>query len=321
MVQPASRAESAPPPPPAARRLVDVPAGRNVSSEAPFKMSNSLVGHPLFQPARLERLLATLPRDAVEIRGVKTSDDGSYMRGPLLADADPVDTFTRLHERTAWMLLHHTWRHDPEYGAFVREYARDVAQTFAGAGPDLSDLGCWIFLSSGRCVVHFHADPDQSVLNQIQGSKTVYVYPSSCLPERTVENLLHSGDQGAVVYDKAYEPAMFPPTRLGPGESVFLPFTAPHRVINDDGVSISVNVGFQTRQSRRRREVHLVNFELRHLGLQPGPFGQRPLMDELKARLHLAVRVRNRFFPGLRPSMTIGQTPPAPDRSGLDHRR
>ena len=287
-------------------RLVDIPLGRNVSSEAPFKVRNALVGHPLFQPARLERLLRTLPREAVEIRAVKTVDDGSYVRGPLLGEADPVETFALLHERPAWMLLHHTWRHDGDYGRLLREYVRDLSQTFAGVGSDVSDLGCWIFLSSGRCVVHFHADPDQSLLNQIQGSKTVYVYPGRALPETAVENLLYTGDQGTIVYDRAYERAVFPPTSLGAGESVFLPFVAPHRVVNDDGVSISFNIGFHTRQSRRRRDVHLVNLELRRLGLPPAPFGQRPWMDALKARASLAFKAKNRLFRSLRPSVDVG---------------
>jgi hypothetical protein len=311
LTQPLARTEvpSSPPVPLAPGRLIDVPAGASASSEAPFKMSNNLVGHPLFQAERLRRLLRALPREDVEIRAVKTTDDGSYLRGPLLGDADPVETFDRLSERPAWMLLHHSWQHDRDCAALLHEYGRDLAETLSGAGPDLTDLGCWIFLSSGRCVVHFHADPDQSVLNQIQGSKTVYVYPCRCLPEPTVETLLYTGDQGAVVYDKIYEPAMFAPTRLVPGESVFLPFAAPHRVINDDGVSVSINIGFQTRGSRRRRDVQLVNLELRRLGLRPRPFGEAVWKDELKARLYLAVRVRDRFFPSLRPPGPVDEGP------------
>jgi hypothetical protein len=32
-----------------------------------------------------------------------------------LKGADPVDTFERLAEKPAWMLLHESWIHDPEY--------------------------------------------------------------------------------------------------------------------------------------------------------------------------------------------------------------
>jgi len=54
---------------------------------------------------------------------------------------------------------------------------------------------------------------------------------------------------------------------LNPGDSVFLPLYGPHRVINDDVPCISWNVGFNTRKSLRRKKIHLVNLELRKLGL------------------------------------------------------
>jgi hypothetical protein len=63
--------------------MTDVDAQRNVKrpvegagrcgafSEAPFKIKNSLAGHPLFEDNRLKRLLRRAPRDQVEIRAVQ----------------------------------------------------------------------------------------------------------------------------------------------------------------------------------------------------------------------------------------------------------
>jgi hypothetical protein len=276
-------------------------------SEAPFKIKNSLVGHPLFEDNRLKRLLRTLPRDQVEIRAVQLfgGEGGGYRRGELLEGADPVDTFERLAEQPNWILLHQSWIHDPEYAELMRQYVRDLSETIAGVDDDASDLGCWLFLSSGKCVVHFHADPDQSFLNQIRGSKTVFVYPTKILPESTVERLVYTGNQGVVTYEPEYEAAMFPPVPLAPGETVFLPLFAPHRVINDGGVSVSINVGFHTRESRRRRSVHLVNLEMRRLGLRPAPFNLRPAVDSVKQRMSLAIRAKNKFFRSLRPEVTV----------------
>jgi hypothetical protein len=166
-----------------------------------------------------------------------------------------------------------------------------------------------MFLSSGKSVVHFHADPDQSFLNQIQGSKTVFVYPVDVLPEPTIEKLVYSNNQGHVTYSPSYESSMFPPAHLAPGESVFLPLYAPHRVINDDGVSISWNVGFHTRSSRKRRAVHLVNLELRSLGLTPSAFGHHHMRDSLKAQSLSAFRAKNKLFRGLRPHVELKEAP------------
>jgi len=288
-------------------RLFNPSTECSVLSGAPFKAKNTLIGHPLFEPERLKRLLRTLPREHVEIRTVQSlgNNDGSYRRGELLTDADPVKTFEKLSEKPTWMLLHYTWVCDSEYAELMKQYIRDVTEKVGDVGDDISDLGCWIFLSSGRCVVHFHADPDQSFLNQIIGSKTVLVYPARILPESAVENLIYTNNQGAVTYQPEYERAMFPPIHLDPGESVFLPIYAPHRVINDDGISISLNVGFHTRTSRKRRTVHLVNLELRYLGLHPAPYNQRPLADAVKQWAHIAIRAKNKFFKSLRPHITV----------------
>jgi hypothetical protein len=223
----------------------------------------------------------------------------------LLKDADPVDAFERLAEKPTWILLHQSWIHDPEYAELMGQYARDLSETMAGVDDDISDLGCWLFLSSGKCVVHFHADPDQSFLNQIRGSKTVFVYPTKMLPELTVERLVYTGNQGVVTYEPEYEAAMFPPVPLAPGETVFLPLFAPHRVINDGGISVSINLGFQTRESRRRRNVHMVNLEMRRLGLRPSPFNLRPAVDSVKQRMVLAIRAKNKVFRSLRPEVPV----------------
>lgn len=222
-----------------------------------------------------------------------------------MAEADPVEAFERLEEKPTWMLLHDTWKHDADYGRLLRDYLADLAASFPDLDGGISDMGCWMFLSSGRSVVHFHADPDQSFLNQIRGSKTVFVYPSAVLPEPMVEKLVWLYDQGAVSYDPAFESRMFPPTHLVPGDSVFLPLYAPHRVVNDDGVCVSWNVGFNTRRSRRRRDLHMVNVELRHLGLSPSPAGSHPFRDAVKARLRWPFRVKNRLHRGWTPDVRL----------------
>jgi hypothetical protein len=287
--------------------LVTVPPERRAPfPTSPFRIANSLPDHPLFEPERIKRLLRALPRPRVEIRAVATSeeDSGAYRRGPMLDDVDPVAAFEGLEEKPTWMLLHDTWKHDADYAALLADYLDEAKDAF----PDLAeggayDVGCWMFLSSGRSVVHFHADPDQSFLNQVRGSKTVVVYPSDVLPQTTVERLLWTYDQGAVVYDPAYEARRFEPVHLTPGHSVFLPLYAPHRVVNDDGVCVSWNVGFNTRRSRRRGNVHLANVELRHLGIRPSAPGLHPVRDAVKRGIRPLFRAKSRLLPFLRPKL------------------
>ena len=289
------------------RTVIEPGAPGRTLPETPFKSKNWLTEHPLFAPERIRKLLQTMPRDSIEVRGVQSlgTDDGSFKRGPMLTDVDPVTAFDQLGDKPTWMLLHNTWELDPEYNELLQSYIEDLREHFDDMEGELSDLGCWMFLSSGRCVVHFHADPDQSFLNQIRGSKTVYVYPARALPEEAVENLVWTGNQGAVVYNPEYEAQMFEPVHLAPGESVFLPLYAPHRVTNDPGISVSWNVGFHTPSSRRRKQVHMVNLEMRHMGMHPRPFDASPMVDSLKARLQFPLRVKNRLFSSLKPKVKI----------------
>lgn len=275
--------------------------------ETPFPVRNGLAGHPLFSDERIEELLRRLPRARVEIRRVTVDPDpaGGWKRGPMDPDVDPVAAFRGLAQRPTWMLLHDTWKHDAGYRDLLEQYLAELSTLFPELAPGVSDLGCWMFLSSGRSVVHFHADPDQSFLNQVRGGKTVFVYPARVLPEKTVEELVYAYDQGVVTYDPAYEPQRFEPVHLSPGESVFLPLYAPHRVINDDTVCVSWNVGFNTARSRRRRDVHCVNLELRHLGLTPTPWGRRPRVDAMKRASRFVFKAKNRLLPFTRPKIRV----------------
>jgi len=288
-------------------RVIQVPDGINAYGEKPFKIRNFLAGHPLFEPERIKVLLRRIPRYLIEIRKVQTSatNDGTYKRGPMDKEADPIDTFANLDTKPAWMLLHETWIHDRDYGLLLKDYLKQLKGYFPEMQPRLRNIGCWMFLSSGKSVVHFHSDPDQSFLNQIKGSKTVFVYPMKMLPETAVENLIYTNDQGAVVYNPAYEAQMYEPVHIAPGDSVFLPLFAPHRVTNDDGVSISWNVGFHTNKSWRQRAVHLMNLHLRHKGQQPTPYGVRADEDNRKARMYPIYHLRNRIFKKMAPKVKL----------------
>lgn len=276
--------------------LVQPGTKRKEFPDLPFKIRNSLPSHPLFEAERLKRLLRTVPRERIEVRAVQTrnSDDKKYARGEMLA-IDPVEAFERLEERPTWILVHESWIHDREYGELVNSYVAELTEHCEEMQGGVSDIGCWLFLSSRSSVVHFHSDPDQSFLNQVKGSKTVYTYPATVLPEATIENLVRSSDQGAVTYSPEYEKLLNPPVVLNPGESIFLPLYAPHRVINDDVPCISWNVGFNTRKSLKRKKVHLVNFELRKLGMSVAPYNQSPVLDSVKRIAHVGFRVKNKL--------------------------
>src|SRR5512140_3479022 len=72
----------------------DVPP---VFGDAPFKIRHRLPEPPLFEPARIKKLLRTLPRERVEIRRVEVASTSTgYKRGPMDKEIDPVAAFEAL---------------------------------------------------------------------------------------------------------------------------------------------------------------------------------------------------------------------------------
>lgn len=253
--------------------------------EHPLRLANDLSSHPLFSETRIRRLLEEAPRGRVEVRHPRTveTENGRYQRVEQDFETPPVRAFEQLADRPTWINVHAIQEYDPEFRAFLAEYLEDLKADFGELGGGIHDAGCYLILSSGRGVVHFHSDPDQSVLNQIRGTKTVYLYPASLLEEKHLEHLLRTQDHGAVPYREEFEEALYNPVPLGPGDSAFLPLYAPHRVTNGREISFSLSVGFNTRRSLRRKRVHLFNSRLRRLRFPVVPYGRSPILDSSRS--------------------------------------
>jgi hypothetical protein len=61
-----------------------------------------------------------------------------------------------------------------------------------------------------------------------------------------------------------------------------VPINAPHFVQNDNDVSISLSIAFNTPYAERRKTIYRINHRLREAKLQPYPFGISDWRDELK---------------------------------------
>ena len=287
--------------------LIEIEKKHDYLPDSPFKTRNHLDKHPLFETNRVKELLRSLPRNCVEIRLSQSTSthDGNYRRGIVLEDEDPVEAFEKLQERPRWILLKSVWLNDKEYAQMIKEYIQELSSHFDDM-KDLSDFGCWIFLSSPHSVVHFHMDTDYGFVNEIRGSKKVFIYRPETLDEYEREKVAYTHQQDQV-YKPEYEKFLFPSVDLNGGETAFLPLYAPHRVVNGDSVCIAINIGFHTKKSRRQKKVHMVNFDLRSLGLEPTPFNRYPILDSVKARSFIFFRLKNKLLKALRPKIAMNK--------------
>jgi hypothetical protein len=122
-----------------------------------------------------------------------------------------------------------------------------------------------LLVSSPTAMVYYHVDAEPNLLWHIRGSKRVWVYPP-CDSELVTQDLMedifaHIVDEEAPYaegFDK--KAAVFD---LNPGEVISWPLNAPHRVINVEGMNISLSTQHVTADSDRRKLVYCANRLLR----------------------------------------------------------
>jgi hypothetical protein len=265
--------------------------------DAPFAFQSRLTHHPLFTDERIERLLARARRlapELLEIREAQADALPGYGRARRVGD-EPVSVFRALASCPRWINVQHVERIDPDFAELHREIVRELARSIAPMRPHVLDSGAFLILSSPRVQVHFHADPDQSVLSQIRGQKRLHMYTASAVSEVELEALVRTEDHGVIPWSSRIEGAAFPPIDLHAGESAFLPIYAPHRVENGPDVSVSLSVGFHTEASRRRKLALLLDDRLRGRGLLPLNLGHGALEDRAKATLFRAWNLSRRL--------------------------
>ncbi|MDP3980077.1 MAG: hypothetical protein Q8Q33_01545 [Chlamydiota bacterium] len=286
-------------------QYIQIPEGVKELPAVPFTAKHNLHRHPLFEPDALRRLLTRLPRNCIEIRQAPTEQrHGSQYRRGLMMNEEPLRAYENLQDVPRWILIKRLGLYEPDFVFLLNEYMNNLKDAFPEMREGLSNIGCWMFIGSPNTSIHFHLDTDMSFLNQISGEKTLYVYPSDMLPEEDREKVAYSHQQDQV-YQAEYEEKAFPAVHAHPGEALFLPLYAPHRVLNGNAVTVAFNIGFHTRSSRRRKNVHMVNFDLRSMGMNPLPFNHSPLIDRIKANSILFFRLKNKIFKTLRPKFEI----------------
>jgi cupin superfamily protein len=269
----------------------------------PFYIRHHLAEHPLFALERLLKLSRGLRGDQAEFYSgdvpVYTSPEETPSTGLSLEE-----TIRRIESCGAWVVLKNV-EQDPEYRALLDQCLDEVGNVYGSALQGSSDRVGFIFISSAAAVTPCHLDPEHNFLLQIRGSKTIHVGDRALLAERELERFFTGGHRNVNLPEElGSRAAKF---QLSPGDGVHVPFTAPHWVVNGDGVSVSFSITFQTPEIRRRAVVHKVNAHLRKTGVRPVPPDHSPARDAFKVLGFEALRKARRLVrsvaPGARPAV------------------
>jgi hypothetical protein len=181
---------------------------------------------------------------------------------------------------------------DGRYREIIDQLYGEMAKACPGFRP-VSVAGT-LLLSSPGAQVYYHADAPPTTLFHIRGRKRMWIYPAGdvrFVSQELMEDIFGSAmdeevpfspefDQYAEVFD------------LGPGDLVWWPQNAPHRIENLDSFNVSLSTRYQTEESQRRKLVYNANrFFRRRLGMKKLSVKETGLVAAIKC---LAYRVCRR---------------------------
>jgi hypothetical protein len=230
------------------------------------KLHHRLAGHPLLGRDALAVLADRMPAAQVE-----------YNLGKLPLGVNPDDTphngltagetVRSIASNGSWIVLKNVER-DADYAALLDYALAPLLPVVAGSTGEMLHREAFIFITSPGSVTPFHMDPEHNILLQIEGRKTMTVFPANdpqLVPAQKSESF-HGGGHRNLIWDDAFI-AKGVPVVLDPGDAIHVPVKAPHFVQNGDAVSVSFSVTWRSSRSVAEGELHALNARLRSRGL------------------------------------------------------
>jgi hypothetical protein len=228
----------------------------------PFR--HALHGTELFTDAALARLIDAHPPEDLHVHHMHGSCEQ-----PVHVDADigalsGEQVLAAIRRGRIWLSVVHIEETHPEYARLLHALydaleAQSAIRTLRHTR--LANL----LISSPTAEVFYHADAQPNVLWHIRGRKQLIVYPPWDARFLSAENreLCLLG----MLMDDVYDPALDAHAvtfEMQPGDAVTWPQSTPHRVVNVEGLNVSISSEHHTRISKQRQRVAAANWFLRN---------------------------------------------------------
>ncbi len=195
-----------------------------------------------------------------------------------------------------WLTLRQLTNYQPELGRVIDQLYDELEELAPGfvAFKRKGNL----LISSPTAQVYLHVDVPQNMLWHIRGKKRVWVYPpddprmidpnqlESILAVKAIEDIPYREefDDFAEVHD------------LSPGQFISWPQNSPHRVVNLEGLNVSLSTEHYTTAAYRRVRVHRANRMLREkLGVDSLSTQTNGLGYALKSTAYAGYQVAERL--------------------------
>jgi hypothetical protein len=148
-------------------------------------------------------------------------------------------------------------------------------------------------ISSPGAQVYYHLDCPANMLWHLRGRKRVWAYPleAGLVSDETIEGVL-CGEKSEELDFKLEWDAVAIAHDLEPGEMITWPQHTPHRVVNTEGLNVSLSTEHMTPAAVKRNNVYMANRHFRKL--LGGPWKRTDVIGWRPALKQFALRVSRR---------------------------
>ena len=229
---------------------------------APLRLGHRLHDHELFSNESLARLIAAYPREHYSlVKWGEHGESGSYREGEL-GGLSGEAALEAVAKGCVWVNLRNAQSVDPAYAILRDEIFAELSARLPGFDPRSTTMG--ILISSPGSRTLYHCDLPGQSLWQIRGSKRVFVYPNAepFLTPEALERVALSDVEVNMTYETWYDDHA-QVYDIEPGDMLYWPLNAPHRVDNHDCLNVSVTLEWFTEDIRRSHMVTMANGILR----------------------------------------------------------
>jgi hypothetical protein len=257
----------------------------------------------LFNDGRLIELLDRHPRADL---GINTMGDDPARRADWqegrAGSLDAAELLEAARIGRIWLNVRRVMDHHHEYAELVLALYEDLERTCPGL--KTFNHSANLLISSPSALVYYHLDCPVNMLWHIRGRKRVWAYPleAGLVSDETIEGVLCGEKSEELDYRPEWD-KLAAAHDLEPGEIITWPQHTPHRVVNTEGLNVSLSTEHMSPRAVRRNNVFLAN---RHFRRLLGGSWRRTELDGWRpAMKEFALRVARRV-PAIAPAPPTG---------------
>jgi hypothetical protein len=234
-----------------------------------ISLKHNLMDTGLFSDDNIAELIEKLPKERVAINTMASS-------GHKAESWSYVDRANSTgHEIVNNVKSGQLWINITQIETLDDRFAELLEQIYSELEVELPDFQTFkrsvgLLISSPNAQVFYHADVPGQSLWQVRGKKRIYIYPNSepFLMPNEMENVVRAVTEEEITYKEWFD-EYAEVYDLEGGQMLHWQLNRPHRVVNLEGMNVSLTTEHWTPEIRRSYAMNYGNGLLRKFGFKP----------------------------------------------------